>query len=137
MSGPEKKTAAQLREELAAIAAKREARRADLEVEALELELRLEGEIGPKGKMFDVVDVSDLLESPIGIRLGDSVLHKRFTTSKMTQEDAEAYVAPCVVHPSKEKFLELAQMHPAVVDRCAGALAALFGLKIRDNAGKA
>lgn len=103
------------------------------ELALLELEERLTDELGPRGEEFEIVETPDGL---VAIKLGDSLLHKRFSNSKCTDEDVFAYVDPCVVHPSTEAFRAMAGKRPAIVVRCASALASLFGAKDAADAKK-
>ena len=104
-----------------------------LELETLELETSLEKEHGPRGFGFEIVETP---EGPIAVKLGDSVLHKRFSESKIDEASMHDYVYPCVVHPAKDKYLEIVGRRPGIVLRCANALASLFGAKANADAGK-
>jgi hypothetical protein len=106
---------------------------AQSELEVLELEAKLEGTAGSRGVMFEIVETA---EGPIGLVLGPAVLHTRFMASKLTPEDVHEYVFPCVVHPAKEKYLEIAARRPGIGLRCANALAVLYGAKAEATAGK-
>jgi len=117
---------------------KREKERADraeqLELEELELEERLEREHGERGKAFEIVSTID---GPVAVKLGDSSQHKRITKAKeITDKEIHAFVFPNVVHPSKEKYLELVARRPEIAGRCGHALFALFGAKEKDDQGK-
>jgi hypothetical protein len=99
----------------------------------LELEEKLEKELGARGSFFEIVDT---VEGPIALMLGAAVLHTRFQASKVTDQDIHDYVFPCVVHPEKEKYLEIVGRRPGVALRCANALAILYGAKANADAGK-
>lgn len=103
------------------------------ELEALDLESKLEGELGPRGEHFEIVET---VEGPIAVKLGEGILHTRFQASKVTDTDIHDYVFPCVVHPSKEKYLEIVGRRPGIALRCANALATLYGAKAQAEAGK-
>jgi hypothetical protein len=103
------------------------------ELEVLELETRLEKELGPRGAYFEIVET---LEGPIAVKLGEAVLHTRFQASKIQDADVHEYVFPSVVHPTKEKYLEIVGRRPGVALRCANALATLYGAKANADAGK-
>lgn len=103
------------------------------ELEILELEERFVRELGARGAMFEVVDS---VEGPVVVSLGEAVLFKRFSESKMEMEDAAQFVTPCIVFPSREKFTEIVGRRPVVLTRCATALGTLFGLKREADAGK-
>ena len=128
---------------LAAARAEKEAREAArvakleaLELERLELEAKLEKELGPLGERFEIVDASDVGEGFIAVRLGEELLWKRFSSSPMAQADAHDFVTPCVVHPETDRFLAIVGRRPALLDRCASACASLYGLKLKAARGK-
>jgi hypothetical protein len=104
------------------------------ELEILELEAKLEADLGPRGAFFEIVST---LEGPIAVKLGEGVLHTRFQAAKdITDTVLHDYVFPNVVHPAKEKYLEIVARRPAIALRCASALATLYGLKADADAGK-
>ncbi len=104
------------------------------ELEVLELEAKLEADLGPRGAYFEIVET---LEGPVAVKLGEAVLHTRFQGAKdITDTVLHDYVFPNVVHPAKEKYLEIVGRRPAIALRCASALATLFGLKANADAGK-
>lgn len=113
---------------------KAEAEKAEArELEVLELEERLEKELGPRGVDFEIVET---IEGPIAVKRGEAILHQRFQSSKVDEASIDAYVRPCVVHPAKEKYLEIVGRRPGVAVRCASALATLFGVKADRDTGK-
>lgn len=118
------------REEARALEAER------LAFERLELEDRLETELGPIGQAYQLVDVTALGEGLIAVRLGEEVLWVRFKGSKMTDSDAFQFVEPCLMHPTKEVFRAIAARRPEVVGRVSNALASLYGLKVAHDEGK-
>lgn len=124
--------AARLRKQLAE---EKKAKDAKLrELAFLELEAKLEEEYGTRGLEFEVFDT---LAGPLAIRRGEAVYHTRFAAIEdPTQADLHEYVAPCVVHPSKEKFLKMVDDHPVLYLRAANALATLYGAKSKADAGK-
>lgn len=127
---------ARARAAASARAAKREAEREAAELERLELEAKYEGEIGPIDRAFVIVDASDLGEGFIVLRLGEGVLWKTFSTSKMDVVDVETFVLPNVVHPSRETYREIVMRRGFLADRCATSLAKLYGVKRETDAGK-
>lgn len=133
-------TASDRFEELLAQKAEREKARAAAKaaraVEELELETRFDGELGPRGSQFEIIDSGDLGEGFLVVKLGEEVLWKRFTASKMTSEDANQLVRPCIVYPAKEKYDEITARRGALVNRCANALATLYGVQTEVSAGK-
>ena len=130
-----------LKEKLAAARAAKEAKEASAreaaearELESLELEAKLEKELGPRGVSFEMIDT---VEGPVAVKLGEAVLHTRFQSSKDINDAAiHDYVFPNVAHPSKEKYLEIVARRPGIALRCAGALATLYGVKASNDAGK-
>lgn len=107
------------------------------ELEGLELEERFTSELnGKKGRAFMVVDVSDLGEGHIVLRLGEDVLWNTFKASKMNIIDTDAFVCSCVVYPSIDAYRSIVKRRGFVGDRCASALAALYGVKAETDAGK-
>lgn len=132
LSTKERLVAARAAKEKKEVAAREAAEARELEV--LELEVKLEAELGPRGAFFEIVST---LEGPIAVKLGEAVLHTRFQAAKdITDTVLHDYVFPNVVHPSKEKYLEIVGRRPALALRCASALATLYGLKANDDAGK-
>jgi hypothetical protein len=131
MSTQEKLAAARAAKETRQNAAKEAA--AAKELALLELEERLEKEHGARGAFFEMFDT---VEGPVAVKLGEAVLHTRFQASKMEPSDLHDYVHPCVVHPSKEKYVEIVDRRPAIAQRAALALATLYGVKANEDAGK-
>lgn len=125
-----------LREKKQAIEDAREVLRKAREVEELELEVRFDAELGPRGSHFEIVNSGELNEGCIVVKLGEEVLWKRFQNSKMSQDDAAALVRPCVVYPDLSKFEEITARRSHLVVRCANAVATLYGVKLEANAGK-
>lgn len=114
----------------------RAAAKAARAVEELELEARFDSELGPRGSQFEIVDSGDLGEGFLVVKLGEEVLWKRFIASKMTSDDANNLVRPCVAYPAKEKYDEITARRSALVTRCANALATLYGVQTEVSAGK-
>jgi hypothetical protein len=127
---------AELRAKKEAIDAAREIERKAREVEELELEVRFDGELGPRGSQFEIINTGEIGEGCIVVKLGEEVLFKRFQNSKLTAEDAAAFVRPCVVYPSQSKYDEITARRGFIATRCANALATLYGVKLEANAGK-
>lgn len=111
----------------------RERREKKRELELLELEEKFETEIGPRGREWDMVNTS---ECPVAFRLGDSVLHKQFVNSKLKESDVHDFVYPSVIHPDRDKFLEVASRRPGLLVVVANKLADLYAAKSEDDAGK-
>ncbi len=121
--------------------AKREAKaqqdREAAELARLELEERLEAQLGgPVGRAFAIVDASEIGEGHIAVKLGEDVLWNAFKASKMNVVDVDAFVTPCVVHPTVDDFRKIVKRRPFIADRCATALAALYGAEATATAGK-
>lgn len=131
------------RAELLAKKAEREAARAlereAHELELLELEDRLESELGPIGRAFDLVDLSDLGEGMIAVSCkvpGIQARHKAFASSKITDVDVDAFITPCIVHPSIEEFRAILARRPIAGGRVATTLLNLLGSKKTEDAKK-
>lgn len=130
-----------LKERLAAARAKQELREAaqerhreKLELEALDLEERLETELeGPRGVAFAI---HSTVEGTFAVKLGPAILHKRFRESKMKESDVHDFVTPCIAHPAREQWLEIAARRPGIVVDIANKLADLYAAKTEDHAGK-
>lgn len=107
------------------------------ELERLELEERFERETGGKlGREFAIVDFSDLGEGHVVVRLGADVLWNTFSASKMDVADKDAFVVPCVVHPSKDQYRTIVNRRAFIADRCCAALATLYGVEDKAKSGK-
>ena len=115
----------------------RQAERNAAELAKLELEEKLEKELGgPLGRAFAIVDVSELGEGHVAVKLGLDVLWNTFKASKMSVADVDAFVAPCVAHPSVDEYRAIIRRRPYIADRCAAALAKLYGADADEKAGK-
>lgn len=128
--------AAEARAKLSAKSAERVAKVEELSNLGDVLEAQCLEEFGALGVSCAVVRLEDLLEEPVAIKLGETVVHKRFAASKMTDVDVFDYVSPSIVYPSKEAFSELCHRRGAVAGRVGTALAALHGVKMGDDAKK-
>lgn len=136
MSAPEKDIKGKLAAARLAAEQRAEVRLAaaeERELDALNLEAKYELELGQRGVMFDIVAT---VEGAIVLKLGEGILHTRFTNSKTTDVDVHDFVFPCVVHPEKEKYVELVARRPGVAWDCAAKLQALFHAKDQVNQGK-
>jgi hypothetical protein len=103
------------------------------ELEVLDLDEKFSKELGPRGIEFEIVTTS---VGPVVLKRGEAVLQNRLSQSKVTDADVVEYVVPCVVHPTREKFLDMIDKRPLIASRCALALATLFGAKANDDASK-
>lgn len=129
---PEALVAKRLAEKLAAKEKREQKREQEVnlrKLETLELEERFESELGgPIKKYFDILETS---EGPVVLKLGEAVLFKTFkgklaSKSDASLEDMHAFVFPCVVHPSKDRFLEITGRFPGFLVLCMSALLALY-----------
>lgn len=132
---------AKLREAKAKVDEQRRAEQEARETALLELELRLEGELGPRGKEWEIVEDDGHGEGPIAVQLGASVLQKRFESELAggklkTSEDFASFVLPCIVFPDKEAVDKIFDKRPFLITRCANALAQLYGVARSDFEGK-
>lgn len=139
-------------EKLAELRAKKEAKleakakqREAVEIEILELEERLESELGERGKAFEIVDCSSHGEGIIAVKLGPSILHKAFMNhlAKVSEEKCapheamvDAYVTPCLVQPSVDVYRAIVARRPVIADRVSNALATLFGVRLENERKK-
>jgi hypothetical protein len=114
----------------------REAARKASRIEGLKLEAKFEEERGAIGAEFQIVDASELGEGFIVLRRCEEVLWKRYMGSKQTPGDQHDLVMPCVLHPSKERYLEIIARRAYIEDRCANAIGSLQGVRVRHEEGK-
>lgn len=106
----------------------------DRELEVLELEARFTAELGERGSQFEIVPT---IEGAIVVKLGPSVLQKKFNSAKNTSDaDVHDFVSPCVVHPSVERYTEIVDRRPGIAWDCALALQKLFHGKDEAATGK-
>ena len=107
------------------------------ELQGLELEERFTKELGGRrGVAFMIVDASDLGEGHVVIKLGEDVLWNTFKASKMNVVDTDSFVCSCVVHPTVDAYRSIVKRRAFIGDRCASALATLYGVKAETDAGK-
>ena len=108
------------------------------EVEAFDLVERFEKETngGRDGVDFAVVNLTDVREGFVVVKLGEAATFKAFTNSKMNEADIDAFVAWNLLHPSVDAFRKIAARRPGCAIRCATRLADLFGIQRKEDAGK-
>lgn len=114
--------------------AKREAK-ASLQAKRGELELlkiidRFEGELGPRGQAFDLLDLSSYGETPIVIKAASPGIQaklKAYRSSKMDEAADYALVEGNVVHPSAEDFRSIIGKLPIVLELSVAVLSGLLG----------
>jgi len=106
-------------------------------IERLELEEKFAEKLGGDvDKAFCIVDVSDLGEGFVVLKLGSDVEFSAFKASKMNVVDIDTFVAPNIVHPSLDAYRTLAKRRGAFPDRCVMALSGLYGYRAKEDAGK-
>jgi hypothetical protein len=127
---------ARARADQARRAEERAAEKEAAELEHFDLVSRFEKELGVLDRAFTIVDLSELGEGFVVLKLGEGVLWKTFVASKMDVVDTEAFVLPNVVHPSQDTYRDIARRRGFVATRCANALAELYGVKRKEDAGK-
>jgi hypothetical protein len=146
---PEEKRASEIREQLAAIAARRaerEAARAKAEeIPNLERELRdtealekADAELGPEGKAMAVVR-TDL--GAVIVKRATPPAFKRFQDlmareNPKQHELSDQLVRPCLVHPDPSTFDRMLTEQPHILLRCANAISSLAGVRQNEVAGK-
>jgi hypothetical protein len=112
------------------------------ELEELELEEHFEEKLGRRGAEYEIVDFTAQHGGFVVVQRGEAVLHKKFMSDVeksavgVPEKAFRDYVVPCVVHPSKEAFLELAEKMPRAWRRCANAVMALQGERKKVEEGK-
>ncbi len=113
------------------------------ELEILELEEEYETKFGPRGNSWELIDT---VEGPVVIRLGESVLFKKFnaevdaaSTNKKPVEIAHQhnFVLPNVLHPDPDKFKAMVAKRPGMLGVLSTRLWALYNGRANENAGKA
>ena len=114
--------------------AARERAAKERELQLLLLEEQLEGELGPRGKAFQIVDVVG--EVPIVLKSGPAVLLKTVRASKFDLDDLQRFVTPCVHSPDRAAFAAIIERHAGVLMRCSDALLSLYRGVHEENAGK-
>jgi hypothetical protein len=115
----------------------RKAERDAAELVKLQLEDRFEKDLnGRRGQAFEIVDVSELGEGHIVVKLGEDVLFNAFKASKMDVVDLDSFVTPCVKYPSIDQYRQIVKRRAFIADRCANALGTLYGIKAEADAGK-
>lgn len=134
------------REELFARKKAREEKQAasapDLELVRLRLEDKYETELGPQGKAFAIVEIKPVDTHPylvVKVPETASVIYKRFAgipQDKLTPEDLDALVAPCVVHPSLDEWRGVVAKRPGNLMTASGVVLALLGVDNGIELGK-
>lgn len=112
-------------------------KKAKLDEHALERRVlvdKFEDALGPEGEQFEVLDVKH--HGWIVVKHGDSVVHKRFSSSEKEEADFEAYVIPNLAHPTADEFRVIIEHLPGILSRCAVAIHSLYGEKLKTDEGK-
>lgn len=109
----------------------------DAQWERHQLVERFERELGGKeGQQFAICDATHLGEGFFVVKLGPAILMKTFFDSEMNDVDRCDFVAPCIVHPSKEAYLAARERRNGFDIELSNRLAGLYGLKLKVNEGK-
>lgn len=73
------------------------------------------------------------------LRKPEFVVGRRFTAipaEKRTEEDAITLATPCVVEPTRERFLAIMQEHGGVAWLCANEILEMYGAQAQARRGK-
>jgi hypothetical protein len=113
----------EVREQLAAL------RKADLELQCLELEELWTQKLGARGVEFEIVnEENDCDEGPIVLKRGEVVRYKAFMAKPgAVYEDQFSYVVDSVVYPERAAFTAIVGRRPELLARCTIVLHRLFG----------
>lgn len=114
----------------------RRARLAAREVERLELAERYEAELGPEGSEFAVFDSGHVDDPLVVVKRPALVQWSKFEQSKQTPIDRYDFVAPSIVHPTKDEWNALREKRPGVELGASNLMAHMMGLKTEADAGK-
>ncbi len=105
-----------------------------LEVEALELEEKYEGEGKRRGVDYDV---ATFLIGNFVVRNPDFLLAKRFSDAESTSvEDVISFVVPHILFPAPEKARPVFQEHAGVAWRLAAVMMKLYEADAKVKRGK-
>lgn len=91
------------------------------------------GEEKPKGHRIAVVKT---VSGSIVVRRPEPLIYKKWTGSKMSEEDNHSFVRGCLVYPATGLFSAIMEEQPAELQRCAMACAELAGARFEGIAGK-
>lgn len=107
------------------------------EIEFEELVASLEKETNGKlGQSFQVVDLTATGDGFVALKIGPDVLFATYKESKMTVADLDAFIVPCLAHPSKDAYHRIIGERPAYADLCGFKLSELYGFRLQDFQGK-
>lgn len=143
VQSPEERELAEVRARRAALAAEREQRAASrLVADQLEAEkrgLRDEEAIEKAEAEHDPKKIA-VVHSDVGVvivKRPNHVLFKRFQDSgEVTSEECDKLVRPCLVYPDKASWDRMLEEQPALLLRCANAVATLAGVRAKELTGK-
>lgn len=91
-------------------------------------------EYGELGVMIATVDTS---AGVVIVKRPNALLFRKFQDEgKFTTAAFHKLVSPCVVCPSPDRFEQVINELPAVLSRCADAVATLAGAKAQEQEGK-
>lgn len=94
-----------------------------------ELDVKLRAELGVRGEDFEIVDGGP--EGPLAVKLGPTVLYKRWKDLVKREKDTDAdlfsFVAPCVAFPDRETFAAIVGKRIHLLTKCGDALLRLYG----------
>lgn len=124
---------------------KREDERKAKTLERLELIDKFETDLGPRGREFVVVDVTNLGEGFVVLRKPTAASHKRYMNAvekakdkgkPIEEADTNQYVLPCVVHPEKATYSRIANERHDVPVQCAAAMMSMLQAAKEADEGK-
>jgi hypothetical protein len=113
-----------------------EDKKLDADIERLELVEKYERDLGPEGQAFAIYDASHVGEGFFVVKHGEAVLYTTFMESKLTPADRYDFVAPCIVHPTREKFDAAQARRPGINVELSNRLVSLYGIKLKTDEGK-
>jgi len=108
-------------------------RRAGWDLEALELEVKLSRELGPRREAFEIVQTP---VGPFALKLGDSVTFKRLQSTECKHEDQFDFVLEQIAHPDADKARAALGRYRGLVPRCWDVLVALHRGELVATQGK-
>lgn len=104
--------------------------------ELLVLELEDQHSEGGKRRGHDFEIIEEGLDVPIVVKRVAGVVYQKFQRDESSDQSTTEFVLACLAHPKEDEFLAMAAQFPAVRDRAAVAIAALYKAKIKGDAGK-
>lgn len=92
--------------------------------------------LGKIGHAFAVVDLSEVGDGFIVVKLGTEGDYNAFQSSNFDAVARQKFVEPAVVHPEPAKLREILSRRPAVLFHVANALSGLHGADAKIVSGK-